>query len=327
MKNYFKYILAIAILTTLWSCQEDDAEFGDVIAPSSLAIDFEREGEDDTNPAGDGTGIVTFNASAEGALNYLFDFGDGFTGNSFNGQIEHRFVQLGTNSYNVTVTATGTGGAATTQTIVIDVLSLFDDPQAKQFLTGGSSKTWYWSVAENGHWGVGPTALIGGQPDAAYYTPFFFPVPAFGRFCNDLTECFYEDEMTFSLDGNNVNFELNNMGSTYFHNTYLNQFGGPSADNPNSEDECLPFTAPAPGTVTFIPTTNSVVPDENSTKTSIILGNDNFLSWYVGSSEYEILEITENRVVFRTIQDNDPALAWYHTLTTDIPVNPNPSCN
>ncbi|MGB5983115.1 MAG: PKD domain-containing protein [Nonlabens sp.] len=332
MRNYLRYLMVLTVAFALFSCQEDDVEFGDVIAPSNLTIDFTRDGEDATNPEGDGSGLVTFNASAANALNYIFDFGDGFTESSFDGTVEHRFVQLGVNTYNVTVTATGTGGAATTQTILVDVLSLFDDPEAKEFLTGGTldgdSKTWYWSVSENGHWGVGPTSLIGGQSPGSYFTPAFFPVPAFGRYCDDLTECFYEDTMTFSRSGNDVIFELDNSGSTYFHNTYLSQFGGPTADNPNNADECLPFTAPAPGVVTFVPTTNSPeVPEEESTKTSIILGNDNFLSWYAGSSEYEILEISDNRVVFRTVQGNDPALAWYHTLTTDIPVNPNPSCN
>jgi hypothetical protein len=119
---------------------------------------------------------------------------------------------------------------------------------------------------------------------------------------------------------------LNNFGGTYFHNTYLSQFGGPSALNPMNADECLPFTAPAPGEVTFLPTLDTDVPVDQSRKTTMLLANDSFISWYVGSSEYEILEITANRMVLRTIQANDPALAWYHTLTTDVPVNPNPGC-
>ena len=263
---------------------------------------------------------------SDNALNYTYDFGDGRNGSSFDGTIEHRFVELGVISYNVTVTATGTGGAATTQTVIIDVLSTFDDAEAKDFLTGGTSKTWYWSVTENGHWGVGPTNLIGGQSPDAYYTPAFFPVPAFGRYCNELTECFYEDEMTFTKAGNNVIYELNNFGGTYFHNSYLTQFGGPSALNTANADECLPFTAPAPGVVTFLPTLDTDAPVDQSRKTTMLLANDSFISWYVGSSEYEILEITANRMVLRTVQANDPALAWYHTLTTDVPVNPNPSC-
>lgn len=326
MKYYYKLLIVLMLGVFFQSCQDDDTEFGPVTAPSNLELDFAIQGQNTTDPDGDGTGIVVFTAAANNALNYTYDFGDGRTGSSFNGSIEHRFVQLGVISYNVTVTATGTGGAATTQTLVIDVLSTFDDAEAKDFLTGGSSKTWYWSVAENSHWGVGPTNLIGGQPTEWYYTPGFFPLPAFGRYCNELTECFYEDEMTFTKDGNNVIYELNNFGGTYFHNSYLTQFGGPSALNTMNADECLPFTAPAPGEVTFLPTLDTDVPVEESRKTTMLLANDSFISWYVGSSEYEILEITANRMVLRTVQANDPALAWYHTLTTDVPVNPNPSC-
>jgi hypothetical protein len=326
MKYYYKLLIVLTLGVSFQSCQDDDTEFGPVTAPSNLELNVAIQGQNMTDPDGNGTGIVVFTATADNALNYSYDFGDGRTGSSFDGSIEHRFVQLGVISYSVTVTATGTGGAATTQTVVIDVLSTFDDAEAKDFLTGGSSKTWYWSVAENGHWGVGPTNLIGGQSPDAYYTPAFFPVPAFGRYCNDLTECFYEDEMTFTKDGNNVIYGLNNFGGTYFHNTYLSQFGGPSALNPMNADECLPFTAPAPGEVTFLPTLDTDVPVDQSRKTTMLLANDSFISWYVGSSEYEILEITANRMVLRTIQANDPALAWYHTLTTDVPVNPNPGC-
>jgi hypothetical protein len=326
MKNYFKIITILMLAVSLQSCQEDDTEFGAVTAPVNLTLTATIQGQNTAEPDGDGTGIVVFNATSDNALNYTYDFGDGRTGSTFNGTIEHRFVELGVISYNVTVTATGTGGAATTQTLVVDVLSTFDDAEAKQFLTGGASKTWYWSVTENGHWGVGPTRLIGGQAEAAYYTPAFFPVPAFGRYCDELTECFYEDEMVFTQSGNNVIYELRNFGATYFHNTYLSQFGGPSAINGANSDECLPFTAPAPGEITFTPTVDDDVPVDQSRKTTMLLPNDNFMSWYVGSSEYEILEITANRMVLRTVQANDPALAWYHVLTTDIPVNPNPTC-
>jgi hypothetical protein len=326
MKYFYKLLVILTLGFSLQSCQNDDTEFGAVTAPSNLDFSFIIQGQSITEPDGDGTGIVQFTTTADNALNYTYNFGDGRQGSTFDGTIEHRFVELGVISYNVTVTATGTGGAASTQTLVIDVLSTFDDAEAKEFLTGGSTKTWYWSVAENGHWGVGPTELIGGQAPDAYYTPAFFPVPAFGRYCNELTECFYEDEMVFTKDGNNVIYQLNNFGGTYFHNTYLAQFGGPSAINTANSDECLLFTAPLPGVVTFTPTTATDVPVEQSRKTTMLLANSGFISWYVGSSEYEILEITANRMILRTVQANDPALAWYHTLTTDLPVNPNPSC-
>lgn len=329
MKYCYKLIALLIIATSFQSCQEDDTEFGAVTAPSNLDFTFTIQGQNAADPDGDGTGIVVFNTTADNALNYAYDFGDGRTGSTFNGSIEHRFVELGVNSYNVTVTATGTGGAATTQTQVITVFSDFNDQEAKDFLTGETSKTWYWSVTENAHWGVGPTRLIAGQSEDSYSRPAFFPAPAFARYCPDVpqTNCFYEDTMTFTKDGNDVIYELNNFGNTYFHNTFLSQFGGPTAGNTNNEDECLPFTAPAPGVVTFVPTTNTDVAPENSRKTSIILPNNSVLSWYVGSSDYEILEITENRMVLRTVQANDPALAWYHTLTTDVAVNPDPTCS
>jgi hypothetical protein len=39
---------------------------------------------------------------------------------------------------------------------LLEVFSSFKDEQAVQFLTGGSSKKWYWSQSEPDHLGVGP---------------------------------------------------------------------------------------------------------------------------------------------------------------------------
>jgi beta-glucanase (GH16 family) len=44
-----------------------------------------------------------------------------------------------------------------------------------------------------------------------------------------------------------------------------------------------------------------------------------FMSYYVGSSTYEILSVTENRLVVRVVQGNDPGLAWYHIFISTKP--------
>ena len=44
-----------------------------------------------------------------------------------------------------------------------------------------------------------------------------------------------------------------------------------------------------------------------------------FMGYYIGTSTYEIMEITENKMVVRAVQGNNPALAWYHTFTTQPP--------
>ena len=42
------------------------------------------------------------------------------------------------------------------------------------------------------------------------------------------------------------------------------------------------------------------------------------MCWYVGSSKYEIIEITENTLKVRV--EEDGTFAWYQTYTTEKPV-------
>jgi hypothetical protein len=58
--------------------------------------------------------------------------------------------------------------------------------------------------------------------------------------------CFYEDQMIFYQSRNNVTYELENFDDV-FYNTYLTQFGGPTAINTTNARWCSPFSAPAPG--------------------------------------------------------------------------------
>ena len=79
MKN-IKNILYIGLLALIFfgvsSCQQDDQEFGEIVAPTNLAISFEVAGQDSLNPNGDGSGIVNFSATADNAISYRFNFGD-----------------------------------------------------------------------------------------------------------------------------------------------------------------------------------------------------------------------------------------------------------
>ena len=63
----FKNILGVFFLSILLftGCQEEDKEFGDLIAPTNITLSYEVLGQDDENPNGDGSGIVNFSATAE----------------------------------------------------------------------------------------------------------------------------------------------------------------------------------------------------------------------------------------------------------------------
>jgi hypothetical protein len=166
MKNIKTYtpIIIIVLISLFFSCQKEHYEIGDITAPTNVQLDYEIVGADGDNPNGDGSGVVNFTVTADNAITYTFDFGDGKNKEiAGDGTCSHMFTITGVNTYNVVVSAVGTGGVSSTALVQLDVLSTFSDDEAVQFLTGGSSKSWYWAADQTGHLGLGPNSNEDGE--------------------------------------------------------------------------------------------------------------------------------------------------------------------
>lgn len=311
MKN-LKYLvfLIVGIVMVTFSCQNDDTTIGDIVAPSNILVKAEVLNVDVDNPNGDGSGLVKFTFSADHALSYNVQFGDGAGQVVNSGQITHRYTNPGLNTYTAVINAVGTGGVTSSNSIDITVFSSFDDPEAKELLTGGSSKIWYVAVAEPGHIGVGPS-----DGPNSYY-PNYYAAQPFEKCGSPTSSCFCDDELTFTLDANGqLTYELNNMGQTFFnagHQAVIGQSAG--------EDACFDFDTSGVSNVALAPSDSdwSFVedPDFQPRGTQMNFSNDAFMSYYVGSSSYEILELTSSSMTVRTIDGSDPGLAWYLKFTT-----------
>lgn len=311
----FKIPMLLFIFLIMMGCQDDDNTIGAIISPSNIVINADIVGADTENPFGDGSGLVNFKVTASNVLSYRISFGDGITQIVPSGEITKRYTSVGVNTYNVVVSAIGSGGLATTETLEIEVFSSFDDPQAKQFLTGGEgqSKTWYWAAAEPAHLGVG--GIIDISPDS-YWFPAFFAATPFQFATLEASACFYEDEFTFSMDGNGqVTYVYNNNGGTFFNVANQNIVGGSVG-----EDRCFEFDTSGTSLVSLFPSDQNL-PEGETTGTSFNLSNNNFMGYFVGTSDYEILEISDNFLRVRTLDVGNPVLAWYHTFTTAPPVS------
>lgn len=315
MKNYLKKLGILASLVlTLWSCQNDDTVFGDINSPSGLVVDADIVGEDTANPNGDGSGLVDFRATANSAISYKYIFSDGTTMNSPSGIIQKRFTQNGVNTYTVTVLASGTAGVTSSISFEITVFSNFTDETSVNLLTGGSSRTWYWAAAEPGHLGVGQN-----DSDATKnYYPNYYSAGPFEKAGSPDSSCLYDNVMTFTLDNGVLKFELDNGGKTFFNSAFLSVGGGAG-----SSDLCLDYNTSGVKTVTLGPS-ESVVAANNiagqTTGTVMTISDGGFMGYYIGQSTYEILSITENRMVVRAVMGGDPSLAWYHIFSTSPPV-------
>lgn len=304
--NYLKIISTIFLtLFITISCQEEEPTLDAIQTPSNLQIN--------TDISVDGSGIVVFNSKADNAITYKYFFSDGTSESSPTGKFSKRFTKTGVNTYAITIVAYGTGGISTSETIYVEVQSDFSDPEAIEFLTNGTSKTWYWSESEAGHLGVGQN---NDDSSANYYANYYQAAP-FEKAGSGESECLYEDELVFSLDGETLKYELKNGGKTFFNGSYQDVVGGSVG-----YDFCYEYDTSGEKTVTLAPSESFVVANgvpSQSRGTQLNFTDNGFMGYYIGASSYEILSLTNNRMVVRGVMGNDAGLAWYHIFTTEKP--------
>ncbi|MFZ0598271.1 MAG: family 16 glycosylhydrolase [Flavobacterium sp.] len=314
MKKYNKYFVLLFAMLFAISCQNEDYSFGDLSAPTNIKVTAEIIGKTADAPNGDGSGMVKFTATGDNAVSYKYAFSDGTSENSPSGIFTKRFTKTGVNTYTVTVIASGRGGVATNITTEVTVISNFRDDEAVTLLTGGSSKKWYFSASEPGHLGVGQND---GDATKNYY-PNYYSAGAFEKAASPASSCLYGNELTFSLDGDQLKFELNNGGATFFNASFASVAGGSSPD-----DACLTYNTGGKKTVSLSPSESFVMANPNHATqtrgTTMNFSDNGFMGYYIGQNSYEILSITANRMVVRAVMGGNPALAWYHIFTTTKP--------
>lgn len=296
--KFYQLFLLLGIIVSITSCREDLSEIGDLTAPTNLTVA--------ADVADDGSGIVNFNATADDAIVYHYFFGTGVNETptiSSNGSIQQVYRSSG--DYDVKIIAYGPGGVASNAFINISVEVVYEIPSdLQQALTGGSSREWRWYKEVPGHLGVGPTADDTGIPVGE---PIWYQAQAFEK---ESEGCLYNDIMTFSLDNNKINLLYDNMGSSYFNRGEVNQALGQSAPE---NDACYDFEAGPLTNVGFFQSDSGL---ENTTDISFLIGSNGFLSYYLGSSTYEILSYNEDQIDLRVIQTDDAGaqFAWYQKL-------------
>jgi hypothetical protein len=309
MKKISQYILAAltGLLFITSGCQKD-YEMGDLITPTNVNLSFEIVGADAENPNGDGSGLVNFTATADNAITFNFDFGDGKDSQiAADGKITHQFSINGVNTYNVTVYAVGTGGITSSKSDQVEVFSSFSDDEAVQFLTGGSAKSWYWAADQMGHLGLGPNDQNYENGDESF--PAWYQAAPWEKIESTLYLC----EFVFTLTDGDLTFEqLNPSGEAFIQGIYSEELGlGPEGS--------YPWDIEGIKNVSLSPSSSIATEVGQYRGTTINFSDGGFMGFYAGSSEYEIIEVTENILRVRMVQANEPLFAWYHIFTNVRP--------
>ncbi|WP_405326202.1 family 16 glycosylhydrolase [Leeuwenhoekiella sp. LLG6367-2.1] len=304
MRFIYKILSITLIIISMISCQDDDNTLDQILVPQNLEVSLDI--------TDDGSGNVTFTANAENAITYRFAFPDGSVVVAPNGIYQKRFTKTGLNTYQVTVLAYGKGGVTSSKLVEVTVQSDFSDPEAIELLTGGSSKTWYWAADVPNHLGVGPN---NDDLSQNYFWAYFSFTDPFALNANPASSCAYDDEFIFSTtNGENLTYEQDNKGASFFNRSYASVAGGASPD-----DSCYEYTTAGEMGVSLAPS-ESVVAADRKRGTVMTLGDSGYVGYYIGTNEYEIISLTANRMVLRAVQGNDQGLAWYVILTATKPV-------
>ncbi len=306
--NYIAIIL-LGITFMFNGCQQDEFELGNIISPTNLEVTFEIVGVDAEFPYGDGSGIVNFTATAENAISFYYEYGDGnSTEIAPSGMVSHPFSIDGVNTYNVTVFAVGSGGASSSKTVQVEVFSNFKDEEAVEFLTGGSSKTWYWASDLPGHAGMGPTSDDYGNADFTW--PNWWSIGPW----DSEKACMYDAEFVFTKTDNGVTYEQT-TGPAFIPGTWAGDIGV-AGDQCHGED-VAPALYGVKNVLFSASTSNASIVGEYR-GTTMKITDDGFMCWWVGTSEYDIIEITDN--ILRVRIKEDETQSWYHIFTSEKPV-------
>lgn len=296
------------MLLIIVSCQKDDYELGALVAPTNVTLSYEIVGADAENPNGDGSGNVIFSATATNAITFTFDFGDGKDVQvAADGNTSHIFSITGVNGYNVTVSAVGTGGIISTKSTHVEVLSTFEDEEAVEFLSGGSSKSWFWAADQSGHAGLGPNDEDFG--DTEYAWAAYWQIGPF----DDEKACMYDAEFVFTKTDNGLTFEQI-TGLAWIPGTYAGDIGveGDQCYGPDVAHDLYGVK-----NVSFAVSTSKAAIDGGYRGTTMNFSDGGFMCWWVGTSEYDIIEVSETILKVRIKEDSE--WAWYHTFTNVKP--------
>lgn len=297
IKNTF-FVLLLSVLAV--SCVDDDFDFGELSNPTNLSVTTQIAGQNEENPYGDGSGAVTFKATADNAMTYKYVFENGSSFTTASGEYTHQFSQTGTHVYAVTVIAYGPGGTASSELTEVEVLVTYEPPA--ELIDKLVGKEWRIKASVDGHFGLGP---VGGVIPTEWYG-----APANAKEGRGM----YDDRYIFNADGTFTHItDINsgdNTGTIFGRTAYIDQIASCSTCATESDG----------ADILNVPyndyTENWFISAPGGVETINLTGNG-FIGYYVGGDhKYEIWDRSgTNDIVLRTT-DGKGEFDWWFILTS-----------
>ncbi|UCE94064.1 MAG: family 16 glycosylhydrolase [Flavobacteriaceae bacterium] len=294
MMMKIRYFLTFLISSfVLISCGGDGEDMTPPpVVVKNLNVTFEIQGASSENPEGDGSGKVTFNATADNATSYRLEY-DGNSQNMINGELTVTFEDPGVQDYSVKVTATGSGGSQASKNVEVKVKREYEVPDdLLKLLTNNGSQKWRVQAEVTGHFGVGPKEAT---------VPEFYKAQSFEKDFSGM----YDDEYVFDQD---KNFDHKTGGTVYGKADPMEDDLGSTSEPVNDDDEYENYPLDDyKGTWAY---------GFSNGRETLYLSDFGFLGFYVGGTHaYTIIQRTETAMVLRT--EGADELSWFILLTTE----------
>jgi beta-glucanase (GH16 family) len=136
--KFLKHSLVLLIaFFVMDSCKKAESNNGTIkTPPSNLAVT--------AIVSSDGTGKVAFTATADNAVSYAYEFGNGSTKTEASGAVNYQYTDEGTHTYTVTVTATSSSGLSIKKSIDVTVSVVRTLFWSEEFNTDGAPDPAKW---------------------------------------------------------------------------------------------------------------------------------------------------------------------------------------
>lgn len=143
--RYLKTYILLAAIALFTACNKNDDTGGTVDKPANIAVT--------PTVSNDNSGNVAFVVTADNAVSYEFDFGNGFFQTSTTGNVTYQYPVAGT--YTVKVTAKSQTGKTAVTTIQVSVSAIETLVWADEFNVAGAPdpSKWGFETGNNNGWG------------------------------------------------------------------------------------------------------------------------------------------------------------------------------
>lgn len=294
LRNIKLFSLVILVsLAGLSGCKKEEYSFGEIKTPTNLTLATAVEGADAGNPNGNGTGKVAIETTADQAITYKIDYGDGTTEMVPSGVIVHKYSSPGTSTYTITVNAIGTAGVTSTISKTVTVFVAFEIPaDMLQAFTNGATKVWVTDRGTLGHFGVGP---------ADAFFPIWYEATPDSR-----EACAYDDEISFSKDAlNRISMTVDNKGTSFSIGASAAFYGF------SGGDACYAINPGGTKLLAFMDATSASTPAQ-STRIQFVVPGNGIVNFGTGGTTYEIIACSPTQIFLRNIGADGNS--WYQKL-------------